>query len=232
METLIKARHVLLLLAALLLTGCGQANKVAEYRQTETNQEAVLEALSEKADRSAVDSLLYTFRSLKEEMTEIKEIVAETVPASQASLTIPAQNLIDLPDGAKYGTTDGRASVEVQRLGDNYIATSRCDSVARQCARYERQVFRQQSTIDSLHSAIMKLNSKLAQMEVETHSNVVETTYTATETKTPPNRGWRLLAAGAGLGIATSVAVQIAWKRFSVGSLIKNIFGRIFMSFR
>ena len=158
------ATFLLLAAVALQSVACGPASKTTTYQQTDANQASVLQELSAKADKSAVDSLYYTFRSLQEEMTEMRETFAETVPASQASLTIPAQNLIDLPDGAKYGTSDGRATVEVQRQGDTFIATSRCDSVARQCARYERQVYRQQNTIDSLNSAVKTLNSRLAQM--------------------------------------------------------------------
>lgn len=226
------ATFLLLAAVALQSVACGPASKTTTYQQTDANQASVLQELSAKADKSAVDSLYYTFRSLQEEMTEMRETFAETVPASQASLTIPAQNLIDLPDGAKYGTSDGRATVEVQRQGDTFIATSRCDSVARQCARYERQVYRQQNTIDSLNSAVKTLNSRLAQMALESRSNSTETIYTATETKAPPIRGGRWLAAGAALGVAASAAVQIAWKRFSVGTVIKNFFGKIFTSFR
>lgn len=233
MKQSIRGKTLLLLSAiALLSVACGPANKTMTYQQTDTNQESVLQALSAKAERSAVDSLYYTFRSLREEMTELRETFAETVPAAQASLTIPVQNLIDLPDGAKYGTSDGRATVEVQRLGDSYIATSRCDSVARQCARYERQVNRQQNTIDSLNSAVQTLNSRLAQMALESRSNATKTTYTATETKAPPLRGGRWLAAGAALGVAATVGVQIAWKKFSVGTVIMNLFGKIFTLFR
>lgn len=223
---------LLLATAALLSVACGPASKTMTYQQTDTNQENVLQALSAKADRAAVDSLYYTFRSLQTEMTELKETFAETVPQAQAQVTIPVQSLIDLPDGAKYGTTEGRATVEVQRQGDTYIATSRCDSVARQCARYERQVSRQQNTIDSLNSAVATLNSRLSQMALESHSNATKTTFSATETKAPPLRGGRWLAAGAALGVAGSIGVQALWKRFSVGSVIKNIFGRIFTSFR
>ena len=233
MKPFIKGTTLLLLLAvAFQSVACGPESKTMTYQQTDTNQESVLQALSAKAERSAVDSLYYTFRSLREEMTELRETFAETVPAAQASLTIPVQNLIDLPDGAKYGTSDGRATVEVQRRGDSYIATSRCDSVARQCARYERQVNRQQNTIDSLNSAVQTLNSRLAQMALKSRSNAPETTYRATETKPSPLRGGRWLAAGAAIGVAASAAAQIAWKKFSVRTVIKNLLGKIFISFR
>lgn len=232
MKPFIRGKTLLLLSVALLFVACGPASKTMTYQQTDANQESVLQELSAKADRAAVDSLFYTFRNLREEMIDLKETFAEMVPASQAVLTIPAQNLIDLPDGAKYGTSDGRATVEVQRQGDTFIATSRCDSVARQCARYERQVSRQQNTIDSLNSKVKDLTSMLAQMAFKSRSNSTETTYTATETKAPPLRGGRWLAAGAAIGVAASAAVQIAWKRFGVGAVIKNFFGRIFTSFR
>lgn len=155
--------------AVLLYASCGQAKKVAVTQAADVSKENVQLALQEKAGRSAVDSLMFTFRNLQENMTELKETFAETVPLAQAQVAIPLQNLVDLPEGAKYGISDGRATVEVQRLGDNYIATGRCDSVARQCSRYERRVHRQQQTIDSLSAKVCELNSKLSQMAFESY---------------------------------------------------------------
>ena len=218
----IRGLIVPLLLAALVCAACGPTKQL-EYRQTDTSLETVSQVLSAKADQSAVDSLLYSYRSLREEMTELRETFAETVPQAQAQVTIPAQSLLDLPDGAKYGTSDGRATVEVQRLGDNYIATSRCDSVARQCSRYERQVFRQQNTIDSLNSAITTLNNRLDRMASETALNAVQTA-SKSESRKPPIRWGGWLAAGMLTGVGATIGAQALWKRFSLGGVVKSIF--------
>jgi hypothetical protein len=70
---------------------------------------------------------------------------------------VPIQNLLNLPDGAGYTAKDGQASVSVQRHGDNITVTGKCDSIARQCLFYEREVFRQRNEVDSLKRVISRM---------------------------------------------------------------------------
>ena len=222
---------ILLLAVALLCAACGQGNRLATRHTSEASRESGLLELSAKSDRSTADSLYYTSRNLREEMTELRETFSETVPASVASLTIPAGSLIDLPDGAKYGASEGRATVEIQRLGDTFVATGRCDSVARQCARYERQVSRQRNSIDSLNSVVRALDSRLAQMTFESRSNSTETNCSATVAKASPSRGGRWLAAGAAIGVVATTVVLTLWRRLGAGMIIRNLFRKLFKSF-
>ena len=74
----------------------------------------------------------------------------EPVPAQEATLTIPFQNLLDLPEGAGYRHRDGRASVDIRRQGDSLAVTGHCDSLMRRCLFYEEEVFRRQVREDSL----------------------------------------------------------------------------------
>lgn len=211
----------LLLAVALLSVACGPARTLA-YQQTDTQQQETYLSQQEREEGAALDSILYRFQSLQQEMTELKATFAESIPAAQAQLTIPTQNLIDLPEGAKYGASRGRANVEAQRQGDTIILTGRCDSVARQCALYERQAFRKQNTIDSLSNVIHSLNSKIDQMAFEAASNTSRTTL-ATEPGRPPCNGSKWFAAGAILGIIGAAGAHALWKKFRVGTLIKGL---------
>ena len=227
MKAFIRGKTLLLMAVALLSVACGPTSRTATYQQTDTNQDYMQQAVSEKTGNMAMDSLLYSFRSLQEEMTELRETFSETIPQSLAQVTIPTQDLLDLPDGAKYGTSSGRATVEIQRYGDSYVATSRCDSVARLCARYERQVFRQRDTIDSLNASIKTLNSRIAQMALEARSNAVHSTYTATETKAPPLFNKRCLTIGALIGSAVTIGARALLKRLGIGGILKGFLSNI-----
>ena len=70
----------------------------------------------------------------------ITALTREGIPESEAKVDVPIQNLLNLPDGAGYTTKDGQASVSVQRHGDNITVKGKCDSIARQCLFYEREV--------------------------------------------------------------------------------------------
>ncbi|MGN1211755.1 MAG: hypothetical protein ACI4TM_08710 [Candidatus Cryptobacteroides sp.] len=159
-------------------------------------------------------------------MTLLKATYAEAIPQAEAQMTIPTQNLMDLPEGAKYGTSNGRATVEVEKQGDKIVATSRCDSIARRCEFYERQAFRQQSTIDSLKSTILALNDQIHQMSFEDSLKASQSSFESQETK-PPRTGGKWFAVGLAIGIALTVVLQLLWKRFDAGNLIKRIISKI-----
>ena len=152
------------LVATMVLVSCGPAKQL-EYQQTSTEQEMVYQE-SEKAEVSLADSLLYRYQNLQEEVTELKATFAELIPEVTAQVTIPMQSLDDLPDGAGYGTTNGRATIEAVRQGDNIVVTGKCDSIARQCILYERQASRYRQTVDSLNAVNTSLNAQINQMTI------------------------------------------------------------------
>ena len=225
MKNLIRGMTLILLLAAAV--ACGQASKLTAYQQKEADSQSVYQAEQAQAAQTAYENLLFQFQSLQQEVTEMKATFAESIPQEQIQVTIPAESLIDLPEGAKFGDSSGRATIEAQRRGDNIVLTGRCDSVARQCTLYERQTFRQQSTIDSLRRELQTKNSELSQMAFELASSNSQLAIATEETKKPPRKvgGW--FAAGAVLGLAGGAAANILCKRFHVGTAIKLLFTKI-----
>ena len=95
----------------------------------------------------------------------ITALTREGIPESEAKVDVPIQNLLNLPDGAGYTAKDGQASVSVQRHGDNITVTGKCDSIARQCLFYEREVFRQRSEVDSLKRVISRMEQRASQSD-------------------------------------------------------------------
>jgi len=228
MKNLIRGKTLLLLAtAALLSVACGQSKQLTTYQQTETDSQTVLQAQAVQAEKAAFDSLLYSFQNLQLEMTELKATFAQPIPAAQAQVTIPMQSLTDLPEGAKFGDSSGRATVEALRQGNNIILTGRCDSVARQCALLEKRTTRQENTIDSLRNALRYKDSELVQMASKLSLNSTRSVVEKEETRKPPRRvgGW--FAAGTALGLAGGAGANLLWKRFSVGTLIKGLFTKI-----
>ncbi len=225
MNNLIRGKNLLILLAvALLPVACGPSSKLAAYQQTQTDSQEQIQAQAVQAEKAVFDSLMYSFQNLRQEMTELKATFAEEIPSATAQVTIPTQSLIDLPEGAKFGESSGRATVEAQRRGDNIILTGTCDSVARQCAILERKATRQQNTIDSLSKALQHKDSELSQMAVKLNSNSSQMVAATEETRKPPRKvgGW--FVAGTALGLAGGAGANLLWKRFHVGAVVKRIF--------
>lgn len=223
MKRLIKGT-MFLLLAVLMLEACGQTKLVAN-QQSSTTREAYEMALAEKADRTSTDSLLYSYRNLQEEVMELKATFAEMIPEVTAQVTIPTESLADLPDGAKFGTSNGRASVEAVRQGDNIVVTGRCDSIARQCMLYERQATRHRQTIDSLNAVANELHSKVNQMELAAASKHAYYERLFAESKKPPRFKAGLII-GLIAGVALTILARYLWKRFGLGTIFNKLFTR------
>lgn len=64
------------------------------------------------------------------------------VPASKATLRIPAAEFKGLPVGATYTDKNGRASVSMGLKGDTIYVTAACDSLAREVEYYETELSR------------------------------------------------------------------------------------------
>ncbi len=224
MKNHIKGMTVLLVAAALLCAACGTTKKATAYRQEESQIREALQAQTEQVAKTVTDSVQYRFQNLQQEMAELRATFVEQIPMIQVRETIPMQSLIDLPEGAKFGESSGRATVEAQRRGDNIILTGTCDSVARQCAILERKATRQQNTIDSLSKALQHKDSELSQMAVKLNSNSSQMGAATEETRKPPRKvgGW--FVAGTALGLAGGAGANLLWKRFHVGAVVKRIF--------
>ena len=192
MKNHIRGFVILLLSAVLLSVACGQTQTLA-CQQTDTVLHETYQDRAEVDFSTAVDSLQFRHKNLQQEMMELKATFFESVPASQAQMTIPTQSLIELPEGAKYGISDGRGTI---------ILTGRCDIVGRKF---------------SIHAQ----DSKRVKMILEIASNAAHTTL-KTETKLPPNQKGRWFATGSGLGVMRSAGLPAIWKKFSVGTLTRG----------
>lgn len=190
---------VVVLLAVLLLTGCS-AVKQSRSRQTQvsalekrkTDSAAVFAARSEVTAQNILD-LQTDRRSMG--------LTQETVPEQEANLTIPLQNLLDLPDGAGYTQKEGRASVDIRRSGDYLVATGHCDSLARLCLFYEEEIFRRQTREDSLEQKVSSMEAELRQSEMVANTENIQA---ETIKKKPPAVWYLWLLAGMAAGILIS----------------------------
>jgi hypothetical protein len=130
-------------------------------------------------------------------------------------VTVPVESLNSLPDGAGYTAKDGRASVGVKRDGDNFIITSKCDSVQRLLLFYEREAFRQSQENEVLKAE----NTRLSEFERLANSNQTASAETSTVTiKHPPNYWWVWITIGFVLGFALSNPLKKG-----INSLIKIV---------
>lgn len=230
MKEHIRGLTALLVASAFLSVACGTQKKATTHLQEESQIREALQAQTEQVAKTVTDSVQYRFQNLQQEMAELRATFAEQIPMIQVRETIPMQSLIDLPEGAKYGAANGRATVEARRQGDSIVLTGRCDSIARRCTLFERQTYRQKSTIDSLRTVIDDLRTRLAE---KTYEDIWSSYWAAgeqSETVTAPKpvKVWRWFLGGAVSGIAASVAAGLLWKRFSLGKVIKGIISKIF----
>ncbi len=182
----------LLLLLVMLLASC------ATSRTTSTLQEATLQEAhqSERAEEVAAATLDEQRHNVQQTQTDVlttKQLFAEPIPSEQTSLEIPTQNLLNLPEGAKYGTHSGRASVEAERRGDNIVVTGKCDSIARRCVYFESQVFRQREVIDSLAQLLIAERAKYRQLDSLSSARSGTMQVVQTTRKSPATWHWWLL---------------------------------------
>lgn len=123
----------------------------------------------------------------------ITALTREGIPESEAKVDVPIQNLLNLPDGAGYTAKDGQASVSVQRHGDNITVKGKCDSIARQCLFYEREVFRQRNEVDSLKRVISRMEQTSSRSD-ETYK--AESDAAESIKEKPPATWYKWLLAG------------------------------------
>ena len=216
---------LLLLLAMTCLASCSATKSTSSKSETmdEVVQEvasAVIQAETAHAEQHSV------LHQVETQQATTKSEDTEVVPAQTSSLTVPTQNLLDLPEGASYNASEGRSSVEAKRQGDNIVITGNCDSVARRSWRFEQTVFRQCSTIDSLRNVILdqqKLIDEYEALEMARSG----TTEQVEQTVKKPSNWHKWLLGGVVLGVALCIAVRILWNRTRLGSIIKTLINKV-----
>ena len=216
---------LLLLLAMTCLASCSATKSTSSKFETmdEVVQEvasAVIQAETAHAEQHSV------LHQVETQQTTTKSEDTEVVPAQTSSLTVPTQNLLDLPEGASYNASEGRSSVEAKRQGDNIVITGNCDSVARRSWRFEQTVFRQCSTIDSLRNVILdqqKLIDEYEALEMARSG----TTEQVEQTVKKPSNWHKWLLGGVVLGVALCIAIRILWNRTRLGSIIKTLINKV-----
>ena len=216
---------LLLLLAMTCLASCSATKSTSSKSETmdEVVQEvasAVIQAETAHAEQHSV------LHQVETQQTTTKSEDTEVVPAQTSSLTVPTQNLLDLPEGASYNASEGRSSVEAKRQGDNIVITGNCDSVARRSWRFEQTVFRQCSTIDSLRNVILdqqKLIDEYEALEMARSG----TTEQVEQTVKKPSNWHKWLLGGVVLGVALCITIRILWNRTRLGSIIKTLINKV-----
>lgn len=216
---------LLLLLAMTCLASCSATKSTSSKSETmdEVVQEvasAVIQAETAHAEQHSV------LHQVETQQTTTKSEDTEVVPAQTSSLTVPTQNLLDLPEGASYNASEGRSSVEAKRQGDNIVITGNCDSVARRSWRFEQTVFRQCSTIDSLRNVILDQQKLIDEYEALEKARS-GTTEQVEQTVKKPSNWHKWLLGGVVLGVALCIAVRILWNRTRLGSIIKTLINKV-----
>ena len=83
-----------------------------------------------------------------------KQVTLAPIPTAVASLRLAAASLPDLPDGLPLSTHNGRATVTVERDGDNLIVTATCDSLERQIEIIEEELWQTRQQAEAYRSQL------------------------------------------------------------------------------
>ena len=116
-------------------------------------------------------------------------MTAEPVPASEVSLTLNTDSLLDLPAGASYHARSGRANVNVSKGTDpgTIVVYASCDSLQRLVCYYERLAGEYKASL-------------------ERQSEEVK------EEKKPPHVWWKILTA-LSAGLLAGIVITLKIKR-------------------
>lgn len=226
MKNRIRGVPLLLLAFSLLLISCGPSRKVAESTEASAAQVTAQVAVQEEyRDSTALEFQAKTVLQETVDSMVFHKVEAEVIPPDSAQTRIPTQSIADLPDGAKFGTQSGRASVELTKQGNDVIVSARCDSVARKCEYYERVVFRQRNEIDSLQNALNSYDNTVQNwIGRQTENNQTEVMTAVSETEKPPSgRFWKGLLLGLVTGIGGFYLVDKTTVVSKIVSLIKTL---------
>lgn len=205
MRNRIRGISLVLLLAA-VTTGCG-AVRNATSEQTSLSQRSSSGERLEAQAAAACDVRQHAQERMQAVRTTTLREYAEPVPEERTDMTIPMRHLLDLPDGAKYGAQNGRASVEAERQGDKIVVRGRCDSIARRCTCFENRVFRQRLLIDSLTARLDEMQAYRARAD-SLAATEAESALRTARLKRPAPTGIRWLLAGFLAGGAASLLLR------------------------
>lgn len=178
-----------------MLAGCGATRDQSTASQSNSSQyvsetTASTEETSGKAAQQHYTGLSVMNKALGWEI--------QSVPESEAVVTVTAQSLRDLPEGAAFRSASGQASVELRRTDDRITAIAHCDSLSRLCSYYAELNILQEEMLDSLEEVLDRTKAherKLAMELAEAQSSVQ-----MREVK-PPNRQWLWCMLGAVPGL-------------------------------
>lgn len=187
----IRGVTLVLLIAVFCLMGCATA-KLTKSQQSHTLTEQTKSGTTTGVTGEQSDVTAQRTGELLQGQT-ITALTREGIPESEAKVDVPIQNLLNLPDGAGYTAKDGQASVSVQRHGDNITVKGKCDSIARQCLFYEREVFRQRNEVDSLKRVISRMEQTSSRSD-ETYK--AESDAAESIKEKPPATWYKWLLAG------------------------------------
>ena len=203
----------------LFLTGCSTAKQ-------SRNQQTFLSNGTQKSENTTA----LTGQQSEEQAQKTEELwqdrkstglIQEAIPSQEATVNIPIQNLLDLPEGAGYTSRNGRASVNLHKDGDNIVVTGHCDSLARLCLFCEQEVFRRRSEADSLRETISRMEALQTEKETVDHT---EQNLSESVKEKPPATWYKWLLAGFITGIlAGSPLKRIANKVFTP---LKRLYGK------
>ena len=161
-------------MAAVALVGCGASKNTTESTHYERD------------DTTEVYTVDTAARGTVEQLSGVSyyAITAQPIAEDVAVVDIPVEAVAELSDGASYTASEGRATAQLTRVGDNIKVEARCDSVARLCEIYRCIALDYMATNDSLRKEITKITSKQQQLQ-----EVLKE-----QKKTPPNHalGWML----------------------------------------
>ena len=133
----------------LALASCAAQKETATSSRSLSVRETVAVNVADSIRQMAVTAQQSRHSQTGSSLTSFKE-ESQTVPESSATLRTTLTSLRDLPDGASYRASDGRASVELRREGDEVYATGHCDSISRLYRYYLSMSLHQSETVDSL----------------------------------------------------------------------------------
>lgn len=216
----------LLVLAFAMLSACYPTKRIlhqsSENEATVTNRERT----SEIHQAAEAEYNVLTSELTQGESMTVRQETTEGIAAEEVQMTIPTQNLLELPEGAQYSDRNGRASVAAKRCDGNLIITGRCDSIARLCKIYEATVFRQRSLIDSLEKTNGIYKDSLAKEQCNATARSGTTEQNSME-EYRPSVWYKWLLSGIMVGVALSVAASVLWRRTRLGLVIKCLIGKI-----
>lgn len=194
-----RIRGATLVLITLVLTGCAMTRLSKSQQSSKRVGMEKKEVVAVESEKQAGMTARKTEERQREQTTIVQ--TREMIPASETNVEIPIQSLLDLPDGAGYTSKDGQASVGVQKHGDNISVTGKCDSIARQCLYYEREVFRQRGKLDSLKQVLS--SARVLDSQKEEFHEAGDNTIQDVKKKSPATwYKWLLAGCVAGLLLA------------------------------